>query len=378
MALTRIDQRPLPKANCPVWLICPVRDELAILPDFLRHHRSIGFDTFCFIDNGSTDGTRDYLLAQADCIVFYTDESYRESNFAAEWINRVIVELPITGWLVVADADEHLCYSRMEDQSIQALLARCTIQGADALYGVMVDMYSSGGFMDVRVNPGDKLAQLMPYFDSDYVFRRWPQRPWGNNGNLQILGGPRCRLLVTLEEEVRRGWIFITAINQVDRFIEYLPQKAMPWLARIWPREVPAHVKTPVNFVRPGFRFCNSHMSTNSRFSSELVSLLHYKFCSELQARLKMAANEGNHFRRGLSYLQLQQALREWDSPSLMYHGSRRFSSSSDLDDVGLTGTRASVVWESGYAKEFWTGSQRARGERPVLPYSPSLRDVRG
>jgi hypothetical protein len=49
----------------------------------------------CLIDNGSTDRTRDHLLAQADCIVFYTDESYRASNFAPEWINRVIVELPI-------------------------------------------------------------------------------------------------------------------------------------------------------------------------------------------------------------------------------------------------------------------------------------------
>jgi hypothetical protein len=106
--------------------------------------------------------------------------------------------------------------------------------------------------------------------------------------------------------------MFITAVNQVDRFIEYLPQKAMPSRARVWPREVPAHVKTPVNFVRPGFRFCNPHMTTNQWVSSELVSLLHYKFCRELQARLTMAANEGNHFRRGLCYLQLQQALLEW------------------------------------------------------------------
>ena len=198
----------------------------------------------------------------------------------------------------------------------------------------------------------------MPYFDTDYLFRPWRRAPWKNNGgSLQILGGPRCRLLVTLTAESRRSWVVGEAINQVDRFIGYVPQKAMPWLARIWPREVPAHVKAPINFVRPGFRFQNSHSSTNSKFSNELVSLLHYKFCDELQARLKTAANEGNHFRRGLSYLQLQQALQRWKGKSLIYQGSRRFQSSDDLDDVGLTGTRAAAVWESGFTKEFRTGA---------------------
>jgi hypothetical protein len=85
-----------------------------LLPDFLRHYRSLGIDTFCFIDNGSVDGTRDYLLAQPDCLVYYTDELYKASGFAADWVNRVIAELRISGWFVLVDADEHLCYAHME------------------------------------------------------------------------------------------------------------------------------------------------------------------------------------------------------------------------------------------------------------------------
>jgi len=199
------------------------------------------------------------------------------------------------------------------------------------------------------------MSQVMPYFDSDYVLRKWPRRPWENIASLQVLGGPRCRLLTTLDTERWRGWAFYTFVNQVDRFVGHVPQKMMPWIARIWPREVPAQVKMPINFVRPGFRFYNSHASTNQRFGSELVSLLHYKFCNELQARFKMTSVEGNHFRRGLSYLQLQQALHDWGKPSLMYEGSRRFTGSSDLDAVGLTGARAAAVWESGYTEEFRT-----------------------
>lgn len=344
---------------------------MALLADFLRHHRSLGIDRFCFIDNGSVDGTRDYILAQPDCIVYYTDESYKASGFAVDWVNRVIAELQIDGWFVLADADEHLCYAHMEHRDIRTLLAGCQRQGNDALYGVMVDMYSAGSFIDIQVRSGDRLSRLMPYFDSDYIFRRWPQRPGKGHRNLQILGGPRCRLLSSLETERRRGWLFSLAVNQVDRFIEYVPQNALPRLAQVWPREIPSQVKTPVNFAKPGFRLYNSHASTNLNFANELTSLLHYKFCGELKARFTMAATEGNHYRRGLSYLQLQQSLYKLPGQSLIYAGSQRFRSSGDLLDMGLVGPRAAVVWTSGFTQEFRTGpDHRHRGRVAVAAAS--------
>lgn len=371
MAFLRVDQCVPAITGFPVWLICPIRNEIALLPDFLRHYRSLGIDTFCFIDNGSVDGTRDYLLAQPDCLVYYTDESYKASGFAADWVNRVIAELRISGWFVLVDADEHLCYAHMERRDIRTLLASCQQQGSDALYGVMVDMYPAGSFMDVHAQSGDRLSHLMPYFDSQYIFRRWPQRPGKRHRNLQILGGPRCRLLSSLETEHRRGWKFSLAVNQVDRFIEYVPQSALPWLARAWPREIPSQVKTPVNFVRPGFRLHNSHASTNLNFANELTSLLHYKFCGELKARFTMAAVEGNHYRRGLSYLQLQQSLNQLPGQSLIYAGSRRFRSSGDLLDIGLVGPRAAVAWTSGFTQEFRTGADHRRGHQaPVATAS--------
>jgi hypothetical protein len=357
MTFARIDERRHLGSGHSVWLICPARNERALLPDFLRHYRSLGLDTFCFIDNNSDDGSREYLLAQPDCIVFYTDESYHASNFAADWINRVITALSVEGWLVLADADEHLCYAGMETRPIQALLADCEKENADALYAVMVDMYPEGDFLDLRVEPGDRMLDLMPYFDGDYVLRRWPNWPWKPPlGSLQALGGPRCRLLSSLDAEQRHRCPFYMMVNLVDKFVDYVPARLMPALASIWPREVPAQTKAPINLVRPGFKIVNSHAGTNQRLGSELVSLLHFKFCSELQARLRMAAREGNHFRRGLSYLQLEQAVRRWPSRSLAYGGTRRFTSSRDLADIGLVGSRAAVVWQPGSTQDFWTG----------------------
>ena len=71
-------------------LVCPVRDEMTFLPGFLDHYRKMGVTEFLFINNDSRDGTTDYLLAQQDCFVFHTSDSFRASNYAMLWINQII------------------------------------------------------------------------------------------------------------------------------------------------------------------------------------------------------------------------------------------------------------------------------------------------
>jgi hypothetical protein len=75
-----------------------------------------------------------------------------------------------------------------------------------------------------------------------------------------------------------------------------------------------------------------------------MTALLHYKFCGELKRRFEMKS-EGNHYRRGLSYMQLEDAIAAWRQSSLRYPGSRQYRSSADLAAVGLIGPAASRVW---------------------------------
>ena len=42
------------------------RNERLRLPAFLNHYRSLGVDEFLVIDNDSSDGSTEYLAAQAD------------------------------------------------------------------------------------------------------------------------------------------------------------------------------------------------------------------------------------------------------------------------------------------------------------------------
>jgi hypothetical protein len=357
MSFDRIDARALSADGQIACVICPVRDEMALLPHFLDHHRQLGVRQFILIDNASSDGTTEYILSQPDCIVYFADEPYYESGYGRIWINRILNENSYAGWLIYLDADEHLVYRGAPDCPIQGFFHKLEAEGADSAFAVMVDMYPDGDFASVKIEPRDNLHAKLPWFDGDYVLRPWPTRPWDRDEagfRLQVLGGPRCRLLSNLERERRRGALQYTITNQVDRFVDALPLQALPTLARVWPREMPPQQKKPVNFVRPGFAFADSHTSSNRREAGELVALLHFKFCHELKQRLRCAAVEGNHHRRGLAHHQLDFALQRWGRRTLTYAGSHRYSSPRDLEAVGLIGPRPATLWKQG-AREFVT-----------------------
>jgi len=368
MSFDRLDARPLAADGQITSVICPVRDEMGLLPHFLDHHRRLGVRQFILIDNASSDGTTEYILSQPDCIVYFTDESYYESAYARKWINRILVDNNYAGWLIYLDADEHLVYRGAEALSVQGFLQQLEAEGADCALAVMVDMYPDGDFASVKIAPHDNLHAKLPWFDGDYVMRPWPTRPWDRKSDgfrLQVLGGPRCRLLSNLERERQRGALHYTIDKQVDRFVDSVPLSLMRPLAGIWPREMPEQQKKPVNLVRPGFAYANSHASSNSREAGELVALLHFKFCHELQQRLHYAAVEGNHHRRGLAHHQLDIALQRWGRRSLTYAGSRRYGSPRDLEAVGLIGPRPATLWKEG-AREFVTREAAPRRSDPL------------
>ena len=346
MTITLLKRGVRDQSQPSIPLICPIRDEMALTPAFLKHYRNIGIVDFIFIDNGSVDGPAEYLLSQEDCTVYQTVESYRESGFGAKWINQVIKLENISGWTLYVDADEHLVYQNCENMNINDFCKGLSLEGVDCVNAIMLDMYPTGSALDLVITSEDNLLDKMGWFDTDYIFRNWPRRPWDQESGfrLQILGGPRCRLLSNIEVEAKRGALYYTISNQLDRIIDFVPMSLMGILANTFPKELPSLQKRPLNYVTDDFEFINSHAGTTSNVSSELVALLHYKFCSELKSRFAMKV-EGNHYRRGLAYRQLENALVKWGGASLIYEGSRKFESSADLLSVGLIGPSASQLW---------------------------------
>src|SRR5262252_7808355 len=89
-------------------VVCVVKNEALRLPYWLDYYRSMGFDRFVFVDNSSTDGTLELLLAQPDAYVFATTEPYAASKYGVTWTNAVLDAVCDGRWTLVADADELL------------------------------------------------------------------------------------------------------------------------------------------------------------------------------------------------------------------------------------------------------------------------------
>lgn len=346
--LRRLDQRPVRLGLDAVPLIAPMKNELTILPDFLRHYRQLGVASFFFIDDHSDDGSLEYLLGQDDCHVFQSEGGFRQARYGADWMNEILNGHCTGRWCLVADCDEFLYYEDCETVPLPVFCARIGRTGADTVYASMIDMYPSGSFRKPAGTAAASIIEEMSYFDADYLFRPWPQRPWDPEPVpyfLQVIGGPRLRLQSNLDTESRRGALHQTVCNQVDRFVDRLPAAALPLLAAVWPIELPAQQKRPLNFVRPGFTYHNPHGNSNVRLADTAIALAHYKFLGGLDRRLERKDILNQHYRRGLSYLQIERAIDRFASESLLYPGSVRLRSSADLGGVGLIGPTIARLW---------------------------------
>lgn len=358
MNLTRLTDQPIRIARNAVPVVTTVRNEIGLLPHFLSHYRRLGVAMFLFIDNGSTDGSLEYLGDQPDCHLFQCLDSYREAAYGMAWVNRVLAEYCEERWVVVADCDELLIYDGCETTGISAFCAGVQARGFDTVAGAMVDMYSGGDYRAVQLSADDDICDVMGYFDSDYLFRPWPKRPWDRPSrqfDLQVIGGPRLRLLSSLDVERRRGALHYTLCNQVDRFINRVPLSWVSTIAAHWPGELPAQQKRPINFVRRGFVFYEGHANSNIAYADESIALLHFKLCDEINKRLSQPTLLENHYRRGLAYEQLRQAVLAWGDRPLTYPGSRQFRTSHDLAKLGLIGRSVPRLWREPDLREILT-----------------------
>jgi hypothetical protein len=125
-------------------VVCVVRDERVLLPHFLAHHRALGATAFVLVDNLSSDGTREFLEAQPDVVLYLADTDYRDSHFGVAWQQAVLAAHAQGRWALLVDADELLLYPGCEHTPLPALLDRLDGAGHDAARTMMIDMYPRG------------------------------------------------------------------------------------------------------------------------------------------------------------------------------------------------------------------------------------------
>jgi hypothetical protein len=352
-SLTRIHAPDHP--NNDVKVVSTVRNEMLILPHFLEHYRKLGIKYFVFIDNDSQDGTREYLMSQPDCGVWWSPDSFSEARNSTSWVNELIRQGRLAGWCLRVDADELFVFKGMESHTVNEYARDLRTRGYDCVCGMMLDMYPAGNFLSAQMDPATDPLSLLCWFDQEYTVacpKGCAADEIPRNG-LRITGGPRQRMLHGREEVVGRRKMAVSQglrplLRRLwKRVAPAVPQAMMPLAARFAPLGPPALHKVPLAWVDGRFEYLSNHTNTSHRPYGQLACLLHLKFSSRLEAQIKMLAEDKDHNRRGLRHLQIQEvAETNSGGTSLLYPGSRMFHGIEDVEAIGLLGMDLTPLWK--------------------------------
>ncbi|MBZ5608244.1 MAG: glycosyltransferase family 2 protein [Acidobacteriia bacterium] len=276
--LVRKDPRYLnPRPAEP--LCCTVlRNELARLPYFLEYYRNKGIRSFLVVDNGSSDGSAEYLLNQPDVYLWQSYFSFNRANFGAGWFEPILRMHGRDHWCVIVDTDELLYYPDCEHRSIVDLCRRLDLKGKRAFKAIHLDMYSDLPIQDTRYTPGRSFEEVCPYFDRRF-YHEYDNAAGPFHNQTAYFGGLRQRVF---KED------------------------------RCYLSKVPLLKYDEDCILAGGQHWTNLPLD---QIAVETGCLLHYKYFSCFHGRVSEEVRRKEHYGEAIRYRGYEQALSE--QPSL-------------------------------------------------------------
>ncbi|WP_206050322.1 glycosyltransferase family 2 protein [Oceaniglobus ichthyenteri] len=304
--LTSVQNRTAQIAGNDTLLFSTLRNERIRLPYFLEYYRALGINHFLIVDNGSDDGTGEYLAKQPDVSLWYTTRSYRKSRFGLDWMNHLLARYGHRHWTLTVDVDEFFVYPFCETRPIAALTDWLDASAVRSFGTMMLDMYPKGPLSQHSYEEGQNPIDIANWFDSgNYTISKNSAL-----GNLWIQGGPRSRF--------------------------FLPDQ---------PKKAPALNKTPlVKWNRHYAYISSTHMllprglnKVYDEDGGEKTSgvLLHAKFLNTLGQKAQEEVKRREHFANGAEYQAYHDKLRETD-PDLWCNWSEKYINWRQLEILGL------------------------------------------
>jgi hypothetical protein len=328
--LMRLDARPIPEDTSEVRLFGVVRDESLRLPYFLDYYRRLGVSRFFIVDNASTDGTTEYLLAQEDCFVFSTEASYIQARAGLAWLNPLLDEYGAGSWIVLADADELLVYPHIEKLPLPDFCRWLEHTGAQGMFALLLDMYSKKPLDQINYEKGRDFLSECQWFDRDYhfvprlgvpIFR--PAFP-----SVEPIGGPRLRLCFP-RQNVPQLWPRVR-VKLKRRIVGLLVRIGFAKTGSSEPVATQAF-KVPLVKWRRGYAFITSHRPNPVRLAQVTGALLHFKYFQDFSARVRDAVERETHYDGSAEYRKYAELLQRDPGLAMGYSGSVRYNGSEEL-----------------------------------------------
>lgn len=296
------DNRKLIKKN-DILLFSTMKNEGHRLEYFLNYYRQLGVDHFFIVDNGSTDNTAEFLSSQKDVTHYYTEDSYKDSNFGMHWLNYLLFKYGRGHWCFTCDPDEFFIYPHMESRDLRDLTQYMESIKQDSFFTIMLDMYSDKAVADTFYEQGSDPLTVCQYFDGYGYSKQYNE----NYRNLYVQGGVRRRVF-----------------------------------SKDKPDHAPALNKVPLVKWKWNYAYISSmHMMLPRRLNrcidDRMVTgaLLHFKFISQLDDKVKQEMVAKQHYNDSAEYKQYGAVI---DKKDILYNQSVSipFTGWKDLAKRGL------------------------------------------
>jgi glycosyltransferase involved in cell wall biosynthesis len=340
--LSRLDLREIPSKTEEIRLICKIKNETLRLPYFLRYYREAGVDRFIFIDNGSSDGTVEYLLGQRDCHMFQTRNSFPDSGGGIDWQNAILDLHGAGHWCVIVDTDELLVFPHREKVGLREFCGFLDREGSEGLYTFMLDMYHDSSISEATCQPGKPFTEICSLFDTDYTFVRrinYRRRVVPPFPEIEVIGGPRSRKFspehlgtsVFARMKSRLLWEMSKPLYKYGLLKNV---RATPQLLLF---------KIPLVKWKRGYALESStHVMTRLKLSDVTGVLLHFKFFSDFYDKISDAIKTGQYTDGSIHYKRFRAVVGDDKNFSFKYRGTAQYRNSDDVLRYNLMKTSAS------------------------------------
>lgn len=148
-----------------IRLFCVMRNEALRLPHFLKYYKDLGVDRFFFLDNNSTDHSRELLKYEPNTHIFTTSSNYKNHWI---WMEYLLNAYGRDHWCIVVDVDELFCFPGKGELSLRNLCEHLDSKQDTAVRSLLLDMYPAHPLNGTTYRTGENPVDVAPHFDKNY------------------------------------------------------------------------------------------------------------------------------------------------------------------------------------------------------------------